>query len=194
MASLNGGCSNSREIPEIPPPRPQSTWGRWPLAQGHRGHQGTSVTRTHTQGHPRGSAVPRQQPHTRDSPRSRHKHGSYGRSRRQGGRKHRQKPTATLEPGLGLPEGVGLCRRNGIEHSPGWLWLWLWLWGQPGFPGEHLLLSAFPPSTRAGVMLSAVAGGCASTKGAVQRSCLPPAAPGEQHRGSTTASAPRPST
>lgn len=136
-----------------------------------------------------------QQPHTREEPQSGHTHGSYGRSRRQGGQNTPRTPQVTLEPGWGLPpapEGqllLGEWGCAGKMHHPH-----LRLALGTAWPSQGASAALCAPHRHHGsVMPSAAPGGCASTKGSCAEELILPAAP-RPAPGSTAASAPRPST
>lgn len=100
---------------------------------------------THT-GTPGGSAVPREQPHTREGPGpGTHTAGAGDKE----GRKHPQNPTSHPGAWFGTHSSccwsLWGCAGQKAPSTPG-----AWLWGQSGFPGEHLLLSVFSPRHHGG--------------------------------------------
>lgn len=146
------------------PPVPQSTWGRWHRHWGHgthtQGHQGGLQCHgsSHTPGRALGQAHTRQEQETRrgeNIPRNPTSH-----------------PGAWFGTHSSCCWSLWGCAGQKAPSTPG-----AWLWGQSGFPGEHLLLSVFPPGTTVGVMLSASPEGCASTKGSCAEELSAPSSP-----------------
>lgn len=137
---------------------------------------------THTEGHQQGLCrATLAATHQERTLGPRHTHGSYGRSRRQGGRKHPQNPTGSLDPGLGLTPGVGqlllelvgLCRRNGTINTSrlvlalGTAWI---------FRGACAALRVSPEHHSGCDALTSLRG-CASTTGTCAEELPPPSSP-----------------